>query len=147
MDDFLMRPKVDFAFKEIMTDERARIGFLSAVLEIRPEDIKETRILNTNLRKEHEDDKLGILDVRLLMNDDTEADIEIQLTELRVWTERALFYLSKMYVDQILSGQDYDVFKKCVSISILDFDLFHKETGFYSCFHIMEDTRHFNLYG
>ncbi len=143
MDDFLMRPKVDFAFKEIMTDERARIGFLSAVLKIRPEDIKETRILNTNLRKEHEDDKLGILDVRLLMNDDTEADIEIQLTELRVWTERALFYLSKMYVDQILSGQDYDVFKKCVSISILDFDLFHKETGFYSCFHIMEDTWHF----
>ncbi len=143
MDDFLMRPKVDFAFKEIMTDERARIGFLSAVLKIRPEDIKETRILNTNLRKEHEDDELGILDVRLLMNDDTEADIEIQLTELRVWTERALFYLSKMYVDQILSGQDYDVFKKCVSISILDFDLFHKETGFYSCFHIMEDTRHF----
>ena len=66
MDDFLMRPKVDFAFKEIMTDERARIGFLSAVLKIRPEDIKETRILNTNLRKEHEDDKLGILDVRLL---------------------------------------------------------------------------------
>ena len=65
------------------------------------------------------------------------------MTELRVWTERALFYLSKMYVDQILSGQDYDVFKKCVSISILDFDLFHKETGFYSCFHIMEDTRHF----
>ncbi len=34
MDDILMRPKVDFAFKfkEIMTDERARIGFLSAVL-------------------------------------------------------------------------------------------------------------------
>ena len=143
MDDFLMRPKVDFAFKEIMTDERARIGFLSAVLKIRPEDIRETRLLNTDLRKEHEDDKLGILDVRLLMNDDTEADIEIQLTELRVWTERALFYLSKMYVDQILSGQDYDVFKKCVSISILDFGLFCEETGFYSCFHIMEDTRHF----
>ena len=147
MDDFLMRPKVDFAFKEIMTDERARIGFLSAVLKIRPEDIKETRILNTNLRKEHEDDKLGILDVRLLMNDDTEADIEIQLTELRVWTERALFYLSKMYVDQILSGQDYDVFKKCVSISILDFDLFREETGFYSCFHINGGYASFSLYG
>ncbi len=143
MDDFLMRPKVDFAFKEIMTDEKARIGFLSAVLKIRPEDIREARLLNTDLRREHEDDKQGILDVRLLMNDDTEADIEIQLTELRVWTERALFYLSKMYADQILSGQDYDVFKKCVSISILDFDLFREEPGFYSCFHIMEDTRHF----
>ena len=42
MEQFLMRPKVDFAFKEIMTDEKARIGFLAAVLKINPEDIKET---------------------------------------------------------------------------------------------------------
>lgn len=143
MDDFLMKPKVDFAFKQIMTDERARVGFLSAVLSVRPEDIRETHILNTNLRKEHEDDKQGILDVRLLMNDDTEADIEIQLTELKVWADRALFYLSKMYAEQISPGQDYNVFKKCVSVSILDFDLFHGETEFYSRFHIWEDTRHF----
>ena len=33
MADFLMKPKVDFAFKEIMTDELARIGFLSAILK------------------------------------------------------------------------------------------------------------------
>lgn len=30
MSDFLMKPKIDFAFKEIMADEIARIGFLSA---------------------------------------------------------------------------------------------------------------------
>lgn len=67
MSDFLMKPKIDFAFKEIMMDEKARIGFLSAVLKIKPEEIKETQILNTNLRKEHDDDKQGILDVRLIM--------------------------------------------------------------------------------
>ena len=143
MDNFLMKPKVDFAFKEIMAEEKARIGFLSAVLKIKPEDIKNTQILNTNLRKEQEDDKQGILDVRLLMNDNIEIDIEIQLSALKVWADRSLFYLSKMYVDHISSGQDYKVFKKCVSISILDFDLFRGETEFYSCFHIWEDTRHF----
>lgn len=143
MAEFLMKPKVDFAFKEIMENEKARIGFLSAVLEISPEDIRETRILNANLRKEHEDNKQGILDVRILMNDDTETDIEIQLTELNVWAERSLFYLSKMYTDQISSGQDYGVFKKCVSISVLDFDLFSGETEFYSRFHIREDKRGF----
>ena len=57
MDSFLMKPKVDFAFKEIMAEEKARIGFLSSVLKIKPEDIKNTQILNTNLRKEQEDDK------------------------------------------------------------------------------------------
>lgn len=143
MDNFLMKPKVDFAFKEIMAEEKARIGFLSAVLKIKPENVKNTQILNTNLRKEQEDDKQGILDVRLLMNDNIEIDIEIQLSALKVWADRSLFYLSKMYVDHISSGQDYKVFKKCVSISILDFDLFRGETEFYSCFHIWEDTRHF----
>ena len=143
MDNFLMKPKVDFAFKEIMANEKARIGFLSAVLKIRPEEIKETRILNTYLQKIHEDDKQGILDVRILMNNDTEIDTEIQLSELKVWADRALFYLSKMYTEQIKQGQTYDVFKKCVNISILNFTLFPKETEFYSYFHIREDTRYF----
>ena len=138
-----MKPKIDFAFKEIMANEKARIGFLSAVLKIRPEGIKETRILNTYLQKVHEDDKQGILDVRILMNNDTEIDTEIQLSELKVWADRALFYLSKMYTEQIKQGQSYDVFKKCVNISILNFTLFPKETEFYSCFHIREDTRNF----
>ncbi len=143
MNDFLMKPKIDFAFKEIMANEKARIGFLSAVLKIRPEEIKETRILNTYLQKVHEDDKQGILDVRILMNNDTEIDTEIQLSELKVWADRALFYLSKMYTEQIKQGESYDVFKKCVNISILNFTLFPKEEEFYSRFHIREDTRNF----
>lgn len=143
MSNFLMKPKIDFAFKEIMADEKARTGFLSAVLHLDPEDIKETRILNSYLRKIHEDDKLGILDVRILMNDDTEIDTEIQLSELKVWADRSLFYVSKMYTEQIEQGQKYDVLKKCVNISILDFILFKDEAEFYSCFHIREDTRNF----
>ena len=156
MDEFLMKPKIDFAFKEIMMNENARIGFLSAILKIEPADIKETQILNTYLRKEHEEDKQGILDVRILMNNDTEIDTEIHLSELKVWADRSLFYISKMYTEQIRQGQKYDVFKKCVSISILDFILFEEpknntpeepkqpsQSNFYSCFHIWEDTRHF----
>ncbi len=83
MSDFLMKPKVDFAFKETTTDEMTRIGFLSAILKLAPNEIKETRLLNTNLRKLHENEKQGILDVRILMNNLTEIDIEIQLAELR----------------------------------------------------------------
>ena len=47
-----------------------------------------------------------------------------------------------MYTEQIQEGQKYDVFKKCVSISILNFALFPKESEFYSCFRIMEEKRH-----
>ena len=142
MSDFLMKPKVDFAFKEIMTDENARIGFLSAVLKLEPKEIQKTNLLNTNLRKLHQDEKQGILDVRILMNNNTEIDIEIQLAELKVWADRSLFYISKMYTEQIQEGQAYHVFKKCVSISILNFTLFPKEPEFYSCFRIIEEKRH-----
>ena len=142
MSEFLMKPKIDFAFKEIMMNEQARIGFLSAILKLDPTDIKTTELLNTNLRKLHEDEKQGILDVRILLNNATEIDIEIQLSMLNVWADRALFYLAKMYTEQIRPGQNYSVFKKCVSISILDFTLFQEDTEFYSCFHIREDNRH-----
>ena len=141
MSDFLMKPKIDYAFKEIMMDEKARIGFLSAVLNLNPADIRKTELLNTSLRKLHEDEKQGIVDVRILMNNNTEIDIEIQLSILNVWADRALFYPAKMYTDQIRPGQDYTVFKKCVSISILDFVLFREDPEFYSCFHIREDSR------
>lgn len=57
MDGKLMKPKIDFAFKEIMMDNEVRKGFLSAVLKIKPKDIKETNILNTYLRKKHKNDK------------------------------------------------------------------------------------------
>lgn len=140
---FLIKPKIDFAFKEIMMDEQARIGFLSAILKLNPEDIQDTKILNTNLCKLHEDEKLGILDVRILMNNNTEIDIEIQLAAMNIWADRALFYRAKMYTEQISAGEDYTVFKKCVSISILDFKLFEQEPEFYSCFHIREDSRNF----
>ena len=135
MDDFLMKPKIDFAFKEMMENEDARRGFLSAVLNLPPQDIRETRILNPYLRKIHEDDRLGILDVRVLLNNDTEIDTEINLSKLDAWPKRSLFYAAKMYTDQINPGEAYDQLKKCVSISILDFKLFPKEPDFYSCFH------------
>ena len=43
MANFLMKPKIDFAFKEIMMDESARIGFLSAILKLNPSDIRKTK--------------------------------------------------------------------------------------------------------
>lgn len=92
-------------------NEQARLGFLSAVLGFDPADILETQILNTSLRKLHEDEKQGILDVRILLNNQIEINIEIQLSALNVWADRSLFYLAKMYTEQLHSGQDYSALK------------------------------------
>ena len=138
---FLMSPKVDFCFKELMRNSEVRKGFLSAVLEIPPEEIRETTLLPTHLQKEQEKDKLGILDVQVRMQDGTKVDIEVNIAPFSAWPERSLFYLAKMYIGQIEKGDPYTVLKKCVHIGILDFVLFPGEEGYYSQFHLWEDQR------
>lgn len=92
-ENFLMKPKVDFCFKELMEDEEVRLGFISAVLGVAPEEIISTELLPTYLRKQYQDDKLGILDVRIRLNGGTQMDMEIQVVPFELWAERSLFYL------------------------------------------------------
>ena len=139
--EFIMKPKVDFCFKELMEDAEVRRGFTAAVLHIPPEEIAETVLLPTSLRKKYEEDKLGILDVRVLLNNSTQIDIEIQVSPFPLWPERSLFYLAKMFTDQIEKGEGYERLEKCVHIGILDFILFGEDEEYYSCFHIREDLR------
>ena len=140
-EDFIMKPKVDFCFKELMEEAEVRKGFSAAVLHIPPEDIAETLLLPTNLRKKYEEDKLGILDVRVLLNNSTQIDIEIQVSPFLLWPERSLFYLAKMFTDQIEKGEGYEKLEKCVHVGILDFILFGEDKEYYSCFRIREDVR------
>lgn len=142
MNDFIMSPKVDFAFKELMRDETVRKGFLSAVLGIKDTEIKKTVLLNTNLPKIHEDEKQGILDVRLTMNNNTEIDIEIQLAYMKAWADRSTFYVSKMLVEQVGINKKYSNIKKCIGINILDFDYIKDTQRFHTVYHISEDTEH-----
>lgn len=139
--DFIMKPKVDFCFKELLYDPVVRQGFLAAILGVSPETIEETELLPTQLRKEHKDDKLGILDVRVMLRDKTQIDVEMQVTAFAMWPERSLFYLAKLYVEQLQEGEEYDQLKKCIHIGILNFELFPEEEDYYSRFHIWEDNR------
>lgn len=144
-DDFIMSPKVDFVFKELMFSDKVRKGFISAVLGISVEEIKNTVLKNTNMQKIHSKEKQGILDVRLEMNDNTEIDIEIQLAELKSWADRSVFYLARMITEQTGINKQYSNFKKCIAINILDFIYLKNEEDFHNVYHIANDKSH-NVY-
>lgn len=139
--EFIMKPTVDFCFKELMAEEKVRQGFIGAILNVDPAEIKETRLMPTLLRKGSREEKLGILDVRVLLYDGKQMDLEMQVAPFEAWAERTLFYLLRMYQEQIREGQDYDVIQKCIHVGILDFLLFPDYEGYYSRFHIWEDSR------
>lgn len=121
----LISLKNDYAFRELFTHENVRKQFISDVLGIRMEDIKSVRLATPFLWKRYRMQKLGIMDLALnvKMAGNAKAGIEMQVRVQKNWTKRALFYLAKMYTDDLKTGQDYSKLRKCISISILDFDL------------------------
>ena len=120
-DNFIMLPTVDFCFKELMQNPKVRKGFIAAILGKAPETIRQTTLIPTELRKESEEDKLGILDVLVELENRTKMNMEMQVSYFECWTNRVLFYLGKIYTGQIKEGDDYDKLQKCIHVSILDF--------------------------
>lgn len=114
-------PKSDVMFKELMRNEVVRKGFISDVLDIPLEEIKSVRLENPFLSRRSRAEKQCILDVRIQLNDDSRINVELQIRRLAYWDKRSLFYLAKMYTDNLFVGQRYDRLKKCIVISILDF--------------------------
>ena len=139
-----MSPKNDFAFKMLFGDERNKdilIAFLNSVLK---ERIKFISLLNTELKKEFIEDKHGILDVRAVTDAGINIDIEIQLLKTKYMPERSLYYWSKMYIEQLKSGDKFSKLKKTITINILDYKSIQNEK-FHNCFHIKEDEMDIKL--
>lgn len=119
--------KSDYAFRELFSRENVRKQFLSDVLGIAMEDIRKVRVINSYLWKRMKWQKQGILDMALELADGTKVNIEMQVRLQRHWVKRKLFYLAKLYTEDLRAGQDYGRLRKCVSISILDFELLKGE--------------------
>ena len=132
-DDFIMLPTVDFCFKELMHNENVRKGIIAAILNVQPEEVEDTILMPTILRKELEDDKYGILDVKVKLKNGIKIDFEMQVIYYDCWEKRTIYYLSKMYTEQLKAGEDYDKLQKCIQVSILDHVLIQEDDKYYRC--------------
>lgn len=115
--------KEDIAFKEFFANEEVLKQFIHEVLGIQKEKIRKVKIVSPFLRRSLKREKLGILDILVELNDDTKIDLEMQVEIQKFWHQRNLYYLSKMYTDDVKSGEDYTELRKCITVSILDFNL------------------------
>lgn len=116
-----------------------REGFLCDILKIPPSAIKNTQVINSNLWKRSRKEKQGIVDVRILLNNDRIINIEIQVLYQEHWDKRQLFYLSKMYAENARHGEGYDNLPDCISIAILDFNLTDDEEYFH-CYKFRDES-------
>ena len=121
--EMIISPKYDDMMKELFHNETVLRYFLSDILRVCPDRIWNLRLKTPFLRKRGRKEKQGILDVVAEFGDDTKVNVELQVRIVRNWDKRQLFYLAKMYTEELIKGEDYSRLKRCVGISLLDFNL------------------------
>ena len=122
----LLQPKIDVVFQSLFNKDNMEItkSFVEVLLEEKIETIEINA--DKDLVREKPEDKLGILDLELDVNNKEKIDVEIQLSKRTDFIKRILWYLTRMYSKQIKKGEKYKELKKVMLIAIVDFNL--KET-------------------
>jgi len=115
-----LQVKNDVVFQTLFG--RGRENITKAMLE----DILKIKIHKLDLDKgkdllnENKEDKNGRVDLRAIINDNIECDIEIQLSTHDKMIERFLYYWAKMYAANLKIGEKYQGLRKTISIIIVD---------------------------
>ena len=138
--------KRDIVFKRIFAhkgNEEFLTEFLSSLLNIK---IKNIEIMHDiHLEKDIEDDKLGIIDVRAVINDNSIINIEIQLRNEFNIIERSTFYGSKLISDQLRKNDLYKDIKPVIVICILDYNFFPFEEYINDTVMVLNKHRKFDV--
>ncbi len=118
----------DIVFKIVFGSEKGLPvlrALLNALLELSGENrIAELKILNPQLDRERLLQKGVVLDVSARDGQRRQYNIEVQVSQQPAYTERALYYLTRLFSSQLDVGEPYARLAKTIGISLLDFELF-----------------------
>ena len=136
MDFEILPPTNDWIFKLLFGDERNKsmlVNLLQSFLEL-PQEEFELTFLDSHLKKEFEEDKLGIVDIKIKTASGKIINIEIQMNPVNYIGERLSFYKSKLIAEQIGEGEKYDVIQKVICICITSYPLFPGKQEYINAF-------------
>ena len=117
----LLKPKNDIVFQSLFTKNNAKItkAFVEALIGRK---VKNIEINNEKeLQREKPEDKLGILDLQLDLDDKEKLDVEVQLIERHNLAERLLYYFSRMYGETVKRSENYIEAQRVMLIAIVDY--------------------------
>ena len=127
----------DYMFRSVMqSNENVLKSFLCSLLHLNPDDVWSVQILNPIELGKKISDKDFILDIEILMNNNTSINLEMQVNNQYNWPERSLVYLSRLF-DGLNAGDTYRTVKPAFQIGILDFTLFPQRPEFFGTYKMM----------
>ena len=110
-----------------------------ALLDLKEYEIKKIEITDPFTLGENDEEKEGILDIKLILNQNRKINIEMQNTYQEDWAERSLFYNCRMFTEGLKKGESYYELPPCIHVGILDFN-YLKSPGFYHRILLKDDT-------
>ena len=116
-------------------------SLVCSMLRLRLQEIRSIQIINPIILGEAVDEKTFILDINIVLNDNTLINLEMQVENLYNWEERSLSYLCCTF-DQLQKGEEYSSAKPVIHISFLDFTPFPEYPEFYASYKFMNEKKH-----
>ena len=118
------KPTNDVVFRTLLGSNNnvdLLVAFLSSILGIW---IKSAVIKNPFNLATYLGDKTSIVDIKAQDEHGAWYNIELQMRGHMDYGKRALYYLCKIYVEQLAEGQDYMELNTAIGIHILGFNMF-----------------------
>ena len=119
-------------------------NLICSVLHMNTKSVKSIVITNPILLGKYIERKTFILDIKVLLNDNTIINLEMQLENQLNWPERSLGYLCRSF-DNLNTGADYINAKPAIHIGFLDYCLFPEKPEFHATYKLLNVKNH-NVY-
>ena len=135
----------DYLFRAFLQkNNQALKGLICSLLHLSVNDITSVEITNPIELGEYINEKTYFLDVRLLLNNKTIINLQMQVINEHNWPERSLTYLRRSF-DNLNAGDTYQNVKSAIQIGLLDFTLFPDHPEFYAIYKLL-NVKNYSLY-
>jgi len=124
----------DYMFRALLQENNKVLkGLIGSLLHLEPNEIISAEITNPIILGETVQNKEFVLDIQVILNNNTLINLEMQVVNYKDWPERSLGYLCRTF-DNLNKGENYINTKLAIHIGFLDFTLFPEKPEFYSSY-------------
>ncbi len=103
------------------------LALLNQYLNLDIANEADIKLLATELPPISSDGKMPTLDLRVKLKNGEQINIEMQLISKDYFLKRIYYYNTKLYSEQLKSGEDYNKLKKTISLIFTLYDVFTEE--------------------
>ena len=133
----------DYMFRAVMQKNKNVLKELvCALLHLNPPNVKSVTILNPIELGEAFNAKTFVLDIKVMLDNSTIINLEMQVLQQSFWSDRSLSYLCDIF-NNLKKGEDYSQIKPAYHIGIVDFTPFPDYPEFYATNKMMNIKKHY----